>query len=224
MKQNKTALINSDGKVTNKSYQNNYISIIDEEKKKNFLNGEEIIVGLINSLSGGIKNCNKNYRTTVINMAKLIEESNNSLVEIKNKLDNLNIRIKQKYNDEMQYKKNLSLSVNNIITDVENLYAMNYNIIEDVKLIDANQTSFYEEAKEIFNHLKINHSKKLKEYHMIFESISHMQTNANSFKEIKKRGNSFSGNRIYNQINEDENMTNKNYSNKKLLLARNLLY
>ena len=75
--------INSDGKVTNKSYQNNSISIIDEEKKKKFLNGEEIIVGLINSLSGGIKNCNKNYRTTVINMAKLIEESNNGSVEIK---------------------------------------------------------------------------------------------------------------------------------------------
>jgi len=220
---NITAIINSDGKVTNKSYQNNYISIIDEEKKKKFLNGEEIIVGLINSLSGGIKNCNKNYRTTVINMAKLIEESNNSLVEIKNKLDNLNIRIKQKYNDEMQYKKNLSLSVNNIITDVENLYAMNYNIIEDVKLIDANQTSFYEEAKEIFNHLKINHSKKLKEYHMIFESISHMQTNANSFKEIKKRGNSFSGNRIYNQKNEDENINNKNYSNKKSTNKKNYM-
>jgi hypothetical protein len=82
-KPNKTTQINSDGKVTNKSCQNNYISIIDEEKKKKFLNGEEIIVGLINSLSGGIKNCNKNYRTTVINMAKLIEESNNGLVEIK---------------------------------------------------------------------------------------------------------------------------------------------
>ena len=222
-KPNKTTQINSDGKVTNKSCQNNYISIIDEEKKKKFLNGEEIIVGLINSLSGGIKNCNKNYRTTVINMAKLIEESNNSLVEIKNKLDNLNTRIKSKYNDEIQYKKNLSLSVTNIITDVENLYAMNYNIIEDVKLIDANQTSFYEEAKEIFNHLKINHSKKLKEYHMIFESISHMQTNANSFKEIKKRGNSFSGNRIYNEKNNNENIANINYSNKKSTNKKNYM-
>ena len=91
---------------------------------------------------------------------------------------------------------------------------MNYNIIEDVKIIDANQVSFYEEAKEIFNHLKINHSKQLREYHMFFESISHLQTNANSFKEIKKRGNSFSGNRLYNEKNNDENILINN-SNKK---------
>ena len=207
--------LNSDGKVATKVYKNSYISIIDEEKKKEFLNGEEIIVGLINSLSGGIKNCNKNYRTTVINMAKLIEESNNSLIEIKTKLDNLNTNIKSKYNNEIQYKKNLSVSVTNIITDVENLYSMNYNIIEDVKLIDANQNNFYEEAKEIFTNLKINHSKKLKEYHMFFESISHLQTNANSLTDIKKRGNSFSGNKINYERNNFEKNLVKNDINKK---------
>ena len=157
---NNNSLINSDGKISNKSYKNNYMPVFNEEKKKEFLNGEEIIVGLINSLSGGIKNCNKNYRTTVINMAKLIEESNNSLIEIKTKLDNLNTKINTKISNEIQYKKNLSLSVVNIITDIQNLYSMNCTIIEDVKLIDVNQTSFYEEAKEIFNHLKINHNKK----------------------------------------------------------------
>ena len=214
-KQYNNSDINSEGKVTNNPYKNSYISLIDEEKKKKFLNGEEIIVGLINSLSGGIKNCNKNYRTTVINMAKLIEESNNGLIEIKNKLDNLNTQIKTKTNNEIQLKKNMTLSVNNIITDVENLYTMNYNIIEDVKLIDANQTSFYEEAKEIFNHLKINHSKQLQEYHMFFESISHMQTNANSFKEIKKRGNSFSGNRINNEKIISNNNSSKKPTNKR---------
>jgi hypothetical protein len=213
--------INSDGKVTNKSYKYNYNSVFDEEKKKEFLNGEEIIVGLINSLSGGIKNCNKNYRTTVINMAKLVEESNNSLIEIKSKLDNLNIQIKSKYNNEIQYKKNLSVSVINITTDIENLYAMNCNIIEDVKIIDSNQNSFYEEAKEIFNHLKINHNKKLKEYHMFFESISHMQTNANSLSEFKKRGNSFSGNKIYNEKNNNEKIMVRNNSSKKFSPKKN---
>ena len=130
-------------------------------------------------------------------------------------MDNLNSRIISKYNNEIQFKKNLTLSVNNIITDVENLYTMNYSIIEDVKLIDSNQTSFYEEAKEIFNHLKINHSKKLQEYHMIFESLSHMQTNANSLKEIKRRGNSFSGNRMYNENNNIKNNSSKKSSNTK---------
>ena len=211
---NNNIKLNSDGKMARKIYKNSYISIIDEEKKKEFLNGEEIIVGLINSLSGGIKNCNKNYRTTVINMAKLIEESNNSLIEIKTKLDNLNSTIKSKYNNEIQYKKNLSISVINIITDIENLYSMNYNIIEDVKLIDANQNNFYEEAKEIFTNLKINHSKKLKEYHMFFESISHLQTNANSLTDIKRRGNSYSGNKINYERNNCENIPIKNDNNK----------
>ena len=217
------SLINSDGKISNKSYKNNYMPVFNEEKKKEFLNGEEIIVGLINSLSGGIKNCNKNYRTTVINMAKLIEESNNSLIEIKTKLDNLNTKINTKISNEIQYKKNLSLSVVNIITDIQNLYSMNCTIIEDVKLIDVNQTSFYEEAKEIFNHLKINHNKKLKEYHMFFESISHMQTNANSLTEIKKRGNSFSGNRINFEKNSNntENILVKNNSSKKMNIKNN---
>ena len=217
------SLINSDGKISNKSYKNNYMPVFNEEKKKEFLNGEEIIVGLINSLSGGIKNCNKNYRTTVINMAKLIEESNNSLIEIKTKLDNLNTKINTKISNEIQYKKNLSLSVVNIITDIQNLYSMNCTIIEDVKLIDVNQTSFYEEAKEIFNHLKINHNKKLKEYHMFFESISHMQTNANSLTEIKKRGNSFSGNRINFEKNSNntENILVKNNSSKRMNIKNN---
>ena len=220
---NNNSLINSDGKISNKSYKNNYMPVFNEEKKKEFLNGEEIIVGLINSLSGGIKNCNKNYRTTVINMAKLIEESNNSLIEIKTKLDNLNTKINTKISNEIQYKKNLSSSVVNIITDIQNLYSMNCTIIEDVKLIDVNQTSFYEEAKEIFNHLKINHNKKLKEYHMFFESISHMQTNANSLTEIKKRGNSFSGNRINFEKNSNntENILVKNNSSKKMNIKNN---
>ena len=220
---NNNSLINSDGKISNKSYKNNFMPVFNEEKKKEFLNGEEIIVGLINSLSGGIKNCNKNYRTTVINMAKLIEESNNSLIEIKTKLDNLNTKINTKISNEIQYKKNLSLSVVNIITDIQNLYSMNCTIIEDVKLIDVNQTSFYEEAKEIFNHLKINHNKKLKEYHMFFESISHMQTNANSLTEIKKRGNSFSGNRINFEKNSNntEKILVKNNSSKKMNTKNN---
>ena len=184
---------------SNKSNKNNYnynysVAFFDEEKKRKFLDGEETIVGLINSLSGGIKTCNKNYRTSILDMAKLIEESNNSLVELKNKLDKLSSQLKSKYIQDIQYKKNINLFMNNIITDVENLYSMNINIIEDVKLLDGNQTSFYEEAKEIFNNLKINHSKKLKEYHKLFESISNMQSNANSSHQIvKKRGKSMSG-------------------------------
>ena len=186
---------NSSNKSNKNNYNNNYnIAFFDEEKKRNFLDSEETIVSLINSLSGGIKTCNKNYRTSILDMAKLIEESNNSLVELKNKLDKLSSQLNSKYIQDIQYKKNINSFMNNIINDVENLYSMNINIIEDVKFLDGNQTTFYEEAKEIFNNLKINHSKKLKEYHKLFESISNMQSNANSSHKIeKKRGKSMSG-------------------------------
>ena len=222
---------------SNKSNKNNYISFIDEEKKKEFLNDEEIIVGLINSLSGGIKACNKNYRNTIVDMAKLLEESNNSLVELKNKLDQFSNQLKMKYMQDIQYKKNTNLYIDNIITDVENLYSMNVNIIEDVKILDTNQTSFYEEAKEIFNHLKINHSKKLKEFHILFKSISCIQSNTNSNQQIiKKRGKSFSGNRDgrkqsgeeekYKEKNSDElnnrqNKMNRNNSSQNLDIKNN---
>ena len=204
---------NSNSNKSAKIYREN-IHPFDEEKKRELLNGEEIIVSLINSLSSGIKTCNKNYRTTVIEMAKLIEETNSGLIELKNKLDNLSMNLKSKTNiNDINFKKNVSLSINNIIIDVENLYSMNFNIIEDVKIIDSNQTTFYEEAKEIFNNLKINHNKKLKEYHLFFESISHMQTSANSTKDIKKRGNSFSENRMNIRRNNEKKIIKNNSSN-----------
>ena len=231
---------------SNKSNKNNYNynynnAFFDEEKKRKFLDGEETIVGLINSLSGGIKTCNKNYRTSILDMAKLIEESNNSLVELKNKLDNLSNQLKSKYIQDIQYKKNINSFMNNIINNVENLYSMNINIIEDVKLLDGNQTTFYEEAKEIFNNLKINHSKKLKEYHKLFESISNMQSNANSSHQItKKRGKSMSGYKTdkekYNDYDNYEeggrsdgfyniqNKMNKNNSSKNFNIKSNYNY
>ena len=223
---------NIEDSSSNKSNKNNYISSFDEEKKKEFLNGEEVIVGLINSLSGGIKNCNKNYRTTIIDMAKLIEESNNGLVELKNKLDNLNNQFKNKYIQDINYKKNTSILLDNIINNVDNLYSMNINIIDDVKLLDSNQTSFYEEAKEIFNQLKINHSKKLKEFHKLFYSISYIQSNSNSSQKLnKKRGKSISGTGNKNEytkmvMEEDEkyngdNKMNKNNSSKNFNIKNN---
>ena len=170
-------------------------------------------------------------------MAKLIEESNNGLVELKNKLDQFSNQLKMKYMQDIQYKNNSNLYIDDIITDVENLYSMNVNIIEDVKILDTNQTSFYEEAKEIFNHLKINHSKKLKEFHILFKSISCIQSNTNSNQQIiKKRGKSSSYNRDdrkqsgeeekYKEKNNDElnnrkNKMNKNNSSKNFDIKNN---
>ena len=216
----------------------NNISFFDEDKKKDYLNGEEIIVGLINSLSGGIKNFNKNYRSKIYDMAKLIEESNNGLIELKNKFDQLTNQLKSNYMKDIQYKKNINLFLDNISNDIENLYSMNINIIEDVKLIDSYQTSFYDEAKKIFNNLKINHSKKLKEFHLLFQSISISSTHSNSNSSqqiIKKRGKSISStkndkNKYLDEDNYDEkaddrlsneNKMNRNNSSKNFNVINN---
>ena len=203
---------------SNKSNKNNNIPLIDEDKRKEFLNEEEIIVKLINSLSGGIKTCNKNYRTTILEIAKLIEESNNGLIELKNKLEQFNNQLKSKYMPYIQIKNNINLYMDNIINNVDNLYSMNINIIEDVKILDTNQTSFYEDAKEIFNHLKTNHSKKLKEFHILFKSITYIQSNINSNHQINnKRGKSISGNRDERkQIREEEKEKEKEKNSDKI--------
>ena len=87
-------------------------------------------------------------------MAKLIEESNSGLIELKNKFDTLSNQLKTNYIKDIQYKKNINLFLDNISNDIENLYSMNISIIEDVKLLDTYQTSFYDDAKKIFNQLK----------------------------------------------------------------------
>ena len=55
------------------------------------------------------------------------------------------------------YFKYLSESV----TDIDNLFANNNNIITEVKILDNNQKNFFDKAKEIFNNLKINHKIKI---------------------------------------------------------------
>ena len=154
---------------------NNNIIIFDENKKKHFFNEEENIVNLINNLSSNIRLCNKQYKSSFINIANLIDVSNTKLVELKSKLSSLYTNIIPKYKSNFDLK-----NLNESITDIDNLYSININLIEEVKLIDDNQKSFFQEAKDIFNNLKINHKIKIKEYQKLFESIQNIQTKNDS--------------------------------------------
>ena len=154
---------------------NNNIIIFDENKKKHFFNEEENIVNLINNLSSNIRLCNKQYKSSFINIANLIDFSNTKLVELKNKLSSLYTNIVPKYKSNFDLK-----SLKESISDLDNLYSININLIEEVKLIDDNQKSFFQEAKGIFNNLKINHKIKIKEYQKLFESIQNIQTQNDS--------------------------------------------
>ena len=154
---------------------NNNIIIFDENKKKHFFNEEENIVNLINNLSSNIRLCNKQYKSSFINIANLIDFSNTKLVELKNKLSSLYTNIVPKYKSNFDSK-----SLNESISEIDNLYSININLIEEVKLIDDNQKSFFQEAKGIFNNLKINHKIKIKEYQKLFESIQNIQTQNDS--------------------------------------------
>ena len=158
--------------INNYTHNNNNIIIFDENKKKHFLNEEENIVNLINNLSSNIRICNKKNKISLINIANLIDFSNNKLIEIKKKLESINDNIFSKYNIDFKYL--------NEIKEINNLYLVNINIITEIKLLDDNQKIFFDEAKEIFNNLKINHKIKIKEYQKLFESIQNIQSKSKS--------------------------------------------
>jgi hypothetical protein len=117
---------------------NNNIIIFDENKKKHFFNEEENIVNLINNLSSNIRLRNKQYKSSFINIANLIDFSNTKLVELKNKLSSVYTNIIPKYKSNLDLK-----NLNDSISDIDNLYSININLIQEVKLIDDNQKSFF---------------------------------------------------------------------------------
>ena len=164
---------NSSQIINNYTHNNNNIIILDENKKKYFLNEEENIVNLINNLSSNIRICNKKYKSSLINIANLIDCSNDKLVEIKNKLETVNSNIINNYDLNFQY-------LNQSIKDIDYLYSINVNLITEAKLLDENQKAFFGEAKEIFNNLKINHKLKIKEYQKLFDFIQNIQSKNDS--------------------------------------------
>ena len=164
---------NSSQIINNYTHNNNNIIILDENKKKHFLNEEENIVNLINNLSSNIRICNKKYKSSLINIANLIDCSNDKLVEIKNKLETVNSNIINNYDLNFQY-------LNQSIKDIDYLYSINVNLITEAKLLDESQKTFFGEAKEIFNNLKINHKLKIKEYQKLFDSIQNIQSKNDS--------------------------------------------
>jgi hypothetical protein len=137
---------NSSQIINNYTHNNNNIIILDENKKKHFLNEEENIVNLINNLSSNIRICNKKYKSSLINIANLINYSNEKLVEFKSKLEIVNKNMMSNYDLNFKY-------FNQFIKDIDYLYSININLITEAKLLDDSQKSFFGEAKEIFNNL-----------------------------------------------------------------------
>ena len=187
--------------INNYTHNNNNIIIFDENKKKHFLNEEENIVNLINNLSSNIRVSNKKYKSSLISIANLIDFSNNKLIEIKNKIESMN------HND--------------ISKEIDKIYLTNINIITEVKLLDDNQKIFFDQAKDIFNNLKINHKIKIKEFQKLFDSIQNIQSNKRNdninIKEKEKEKQNYincfytSNNLSLNKKNTKKSLyTNKN--------------
>ena len=151
------------------------------------------MVNLINNLSKNINNCNKKFKTTIINTANLIQISNNKLIQTKNQLDLL-INKNSKNN----------LIVNNIKNEIDNLYSLNIDIIDNVKVIDNNQLKFYEDSKEIFNGLKNNHKLKLKHYQKLFKSLQKIQSIKNNQSSQNSRVNSLNYYYTFNNTTSTE--------------------
>ena len=188
---------NSNQIINNYTHNNNNIIIFDENKKKHFLNEEENIVNLINSLSSNIRICNKKYKLSLINIANLIDFSNNKLIEIKKNLEFINEKILSK----------LDFKCINEIKEINNIYLVNINIITEIKILDDNQKIFFDEAKEIFNNLKINHKIKIKKYQKLFESIQNIRSKSSS----KSKEKSLNCYYTFNNLSLFKNNKNKKF-------------
>ena len=163
--------------INNYTNNNNNIIIFEENIKKYFLNEEENIVNLINSLSSTIKTFNSKYKLILINIENNIDSFNNKLIEIKNKLNLINRNNLTTFNYNIKTK---NLNYNEINIDIEKIYLTNINLNKEIKSLDKEHKLFLAEAKEIFNTLRINHKIKIKKYQKLFDSL-------NKVKKIKEK-------------------------------------
>ena len=223
---NKMNYITKRGK-SNKSIINNYTNnnnnfiIFEENIKKYFLNQEENVVNLINSLSSAIKTYNSKYKLILINIENNLDSYNNKLIEIKNKLSSINTKT---FNYNIKTK---ILNYEEINIDIEKIYLTNINLNKEIKLLDKEHKLFLEEAKEIFNHLRINHKIKIKKYQKLFDSFNNDKKNKEKLasknkSEIKYFKINFS--KLKRTRNISNNMNN--YMNKTInkTLNKNNLY
>ena len=160
--------------INNYTNNNNNIIIFEENIKKYFLNQEENIVNLINSLSSTIKAFNSKYKLILINIENNLDSFNNKLIEIKNKLNIINRNNSKTFNYNIKTK---NLNYDEINIDIEKIYLTNINLNKEIKSLDKEHKLFLVEAKDIFNNLRINHKIKIKKYQKFFDSINNAKKN-----------------------------------------------
>ena len=172
--------------INNYTNNNNNIIIFDENVKKYILNQEENIVNLINNLSSTIKIFNNKYKLLIINIENNLDSFNNKLIEIKNKINIIN------RNNTMTFNYNIKTNINynEINKDIEKIYLTNINLNKEMKILDNDHKIFLEEAKEIFNNLRINHKIKIKKYQKLFDSLQNIKKNKKNELNNDKRGKS----------------------------------
>ena len=169
--------------INNYTNNNNNIIILDKNIKQYILNQEENVVNLINSLSTTIKTFNNKYKLLIINIENNLDSFNNKLIEIKNRFNSLNKNNAVTFNYNITTKNLNFIEINK---DLEKIYLTNINLNKEIKLLDNNHKLFFEEAKEIFNNLRINHKNKLKKYQKLFESFQNIKINKEKGKSELK--------------------------------------
>ena len=169
--------------INNYTNNNNNIIIFEENIKKYFLNQEENIVNLINSLSSTIKAFNSKYKLILINIENNLDSFNNKLIEIKNKLNIINRNNSKTFNYNIKTK---NLNYDEINIDIEKIYLTNINLNKEIKSLDKEHKLFLVEAKDIFNNLRINHKIKIKKYQKFFDSINNAKKNKEKIETKNK--------------------------------------
>ena len=169
--------------INNYTNNNNNIIIFEENIKKYFLNQEENIVNLINSLSSTIKAFNSKYKLILINIENNLDSFNNKLIEIKNKLNIINRNNSKTFNYNIKTK---NLNYDEINIDIEKIYLTNINLNKEIKSLDKEHKLFLVKAKDIFDNLRINHKIKIKKYQKFFDSINNAKKNKEKIEPKNK--------------------------------------
>ena len=218
----------------------NNMLILNENIKKYIFNQEENVVNLINNLSSTIKTFNNKYKLLIINIENNLDSFNNKLIEIKNKINLLNKNYTLNYNYNIKTK---NFNCIDIYNEIEKIYLTNINLNKDIKTLDNNHKLFFEDVKEIFNNLKINHKIKLKKYQKLFDfpqnnkrgnsELKYIKLNLTKINNIRTRNindnfstclnitnNSFNKNSLNINLNNSQNSSNYNNNSFK---ATNIL-
>ena len=171
------------------------------------LTKEQSFVDLINILSGSIKDYSKNLRSVSKKIEANAETAVNGLEQCKESLNDLVYQMNSiTYKNSLQIKKKAKLTCK----ISESLEEINKEIQKQSKIVVGYNTTFFENAKEVFKKLKSLHSEKMQDIKLLCDEFSSSQKTFNNTMSYNNRVNPNTKNSFDKISVSQSNAPNKN--------------